>query len=257
MSPGPARTLPAMAGRWAAAAIAAMTVMGGCGGDDEPGPVSGATPAATPAAVADATPEARPVPSAEPSPPPPEPPRARRVTLTAPAIVLLHEIRGGPDQWDGLVPDLHEAGFATLAYKSRASPLEAERMPDVVAALDWLRAHPRQVDRSRIGLVGASIGASTTVLAMATDARKAADAAVALSPPDSSDIWALQDDGSYRPHDVLFIADVREVASAQDMMDGAVRSEVMTSEQPGHGVALLSEPGVRAVLLDWLRDRVT
>lgn len=274
MSPGPARTLPAMAGRWAAAAIAAMTVMGGCGGDDEPGPVGGATPAATPAAVAEATPEARPVPSAEPSPPPPEPPRARRVTLTAPdgeraaaqftpagrrapAIVLLHEIRGGPDQWDGLVPDLHEAGFATLAYKSRASPLEAERMPDVVAALDWLRAHPRQVDRSRIGLVGASIGASTTVLAMATDARKAADAAVALSPPDSSDIWALQDDGSYRPHDVLFIADVREVASAQDMMDGAVRSEVMTSEQPGHGVALLSEPGVRAVLLDWLRDRVT
>ena len=238
-----------------------MVVMGGCGGDDEPAAVS--TPTATPA------------PAATPEPaPPPAAPRARTVTLTAPdgeraaaqftpagrhapAVVLLHEIRGGPDQWDGLVPYLHEAGFATLAYKSRASPLEAERMPDLVAALDWLRARPRQVDAERIGLVGASIGASTTALAMATDARKVADAAVALSPPDSSDIWALQDDGRYRPHDVLFIADDREVVSAEDMMDGAVRSEVVTSAVPGHGVVLLAEPEIRDAVVDWLRERVT
>ena len=151
----------------------------------------------------------------------------------APAVVLLHENRGGPDQWDGLVPYLHEAGFATLAYKSRSSPMEAERMPDLVAALDWLRSRPRQVDPERIGLVGSSIGGSTTVLAMAADARKVAAAAVALSPPDASDIWALQDDGRYRPHDVLFIADDREVASAEDMMDGAVRSEVVTTTVRG------------------------
>ena len=130
-------------------------------------------------------------------------------------------------------------------------------MPDLVAALDWLRARPRQVDPERIGLVGASIGASTTALAMATDARKVADAAVALSPPDSSDIWALQDDGRYRPHDVLFIADDREVASAEDMMDGAVRSEVVTSAVRGHGVVLLAEPEIRDAVVDWLRERVT
>jgi cephalosporin-C deacetylase-like acetyl esterase len=173
----------------------------------------------------------------------------------APAVVLLHEIRGGPDQWDPLVPYLHEAGFATLAYKSRPSALEAERLPDVAGAIRWLRDRP-DVDPQRIALVGASIGASTAVLAMATDARKTADAAVALSPPDSADIWALQDDGRYRPHDVLFVSDDAEASSVEGMLDGTVRSEAIRSEGPGHGVVLLAEPGIHDALLAWLDDRV-
>jgi dienelactone hydrolase len=173
----------------------------------------------------------------------------------APAVVLLHEIRGGPDQWDPLVPYLHAAGFATLAYASRPSAMERERLPDAVAAVRWLRGRP-DVDRRRIALVGASIGASTAVLAMATGTGRTADAAVALSPPDSADIWALQDDGRYRPHDVLFVADERESTSAEGMLDGAVRSELVQSEAPGHGVVLLAEPGVREALLGWLDERV-
>jgi acetyl esterase/lipase len=173
----------------------------------------------------------------------------------APAVVLLHEIRGGPDQWKPLIPYLHEAGFATLAYQSRPSPLEAERLPDALGALRWLRDRP-DVDPERIALVGASIGASTAVFAMATGAREQADAAVALSPPDSSDIWALQDDDRYRPHDVLFVSDERESSSVEGMLDGAVRSKAIRSEAPGHGVALLPEPGVHDALLTWLKTRV-
>ena len=173
----------------------------------------------------------------------------------APAVVLLHEIRGGPDQWAPLVPYLHAAGFATLAYGSRSSAFEHERLPDALGALRWLRGR-EGVDPDRLALVGASIGASTAVLAMATGARATADAAVALSPPDSSDIWALQDDDRYRPHDLLLVSDERESASAEGMLDGAVRSEAMRSAGPGHGVALLPEAGVRDALLAWLDDRV-
>jgi dipeptidyl aminopeptidase/acylaminoacyl peptidase len=111
----------------------------------------------------------------------------------APALVLLHEINGGPSQWEPLIPYLHDAGFATLAYRSRPSALESERLPDAIGAVRWLRGRS-DVDPRRLGLVGASIGASTAVLAMATEARGTVDAAVALSPVDSSDIWALQDD---------------------------------------------------------------
>jgi cephalosporin-C deacetylase-like acetyl esterase len=186
----------------------------------------------------------------------------RRVTAqfapagaNAPAVVLLHEIRGGPDQWDTLVPYLHEAGFATLAYLSRASVMERDRIRDALGALRWLRSRP-DVDRRRLGLVGASIGASTTVYAMATGARRAVDAAVALSPPDSPDIWALQDHGRYRPHDLLMVSDERESTAVDGMMDGAVRSKALRSERPGHGVALLTEPAVRDALVTWLRERV-
>jgi hypothetical protein len=119
----------------------------------------------------------------------------------------------------------------------------------------WLGARD-DVDPDRLALVGASIGGSTAVLAMAAGARRTVDTAVALSPPDSGDIWALQDDHRYRPHDLLLISDESESASAESMLDGAVRSEVMRSAGPGHGVALLSEPGVRDALLTWLDDRV-
>jgi hypothetical protein len=265
--------------------LALGAALAGCG-DDEPRaeatPTAAATPLETPTPAATATPtaeaEATPEPQRDaeadraPAAKPPAAPGARSVRFRAtdgepvaaqyvpagrdaPAVVLLHEIRGGPDQWDPLIPHLHQAGFATLAYKSRASALEAERLPDALGAVRWLRARP-DVDRRRIALVGASIGASTAVLAMATGARGTVDAAVALSPPDSADIWALQDDGDYRPHDVLFVSDERESSSVEGMQDGAVRSQAIRSAGPGHGVALLAEDGVRDALLAWLSSRV-
>jgi hypothetical protein len=173
----------------------------------------------------------------------------------APAVVLLHEIRGGPEQWEPLVPYLHEAGFATLAYMSRASVMERDRIRDALGALRWLRSRP-DVDRRRLALVGASIGASTTVFAMAAGPGHTVDAAVALSPPDSPDIWALQDHGRYRPHDLLMVSDERESTAVDGMMEGAVRSKALRSERPGHGVALLAQPAVRAAVVRWLRERV-
>jgi BAAT / Acyl-CoA thioester hydrolase C terminal len=235
-------------------ALAAAALAAGCGGDEQidgaDGPRAEATATATP----------------------PPAPRAEVVRFKAadgasvegqytpagrraPAIVLLHEIRGGPDQWDGLVPYLHAAGFATLAYRSRASALEQERLPDALAAVRWLRARP-DVDRRRLALVGASIGASTAVLAMATGTRRTVDAAVALSPPESADIWALQDDDRYRPHDVLLVSDEREAAAADGMLSGAVRSKAIRAQGTGHGVVLLAEAGVRDALLAWLDAHV-
>jgi hypothetical protein len=241
--------------RAAVLALAATTVAAGCGQDDQP--ASRDRPRTEPAA------------SATPAPPAP---RARIVRFdasdgrpvsaqytpagsNAPAVVLLHEIRGGPDQWDGLVPYLHAAGFATLAYSSRASVMERERIRDALGAVRWLRTRP-DIDSRRLALVGASIGASTTVFAMSTGTRRTVDAAVALSPPDSPDIWALQDHDRYQPHDLLLVSDERESASVDGMMSGAVRSKAIRSERPGHGVALLPEAGVRDALLAWLDERV-
>ena len=240
----------------AAVLAAAALVAAGCGGSDERAapdrPRSEATPTATPA------------------PPPAPPAKAVRFAATdgervtsqyvpagkaAPAVVLLHEIRGGPEQWDGLVGYLHAAGFATLAYQSRSSVVDRDRRRDALGAIRWLRARP-DVDPHRLALVGASIGASTTVLTMATGARRTVDAAVALSPPDSADIWALQDSGRYHPHDLLLVSDERESSSADGMLKGAARSKTMRSAEPGHGVALLGEAGVRDALLAWLDDHV-
>jgi hypothetical protein len=248
-------------GRRLAVPALAAALFSGCGGDDPDAPADrGATPSPTATPAATRTPEPPPAPAARNVRfrAPDGEPVAGRFTPAgrdAPAVVLLHEIRGGVDQWDPLIPYLHEAGFATIAYKSRASPLEAERLPDALGAVKWLRGR-RDIDAERLALVGASIGASTAVFAMATGARTSVDAAVAISPPDSADIWALQDDERYRPHDVLLISDAQEATSAEGMFDGAVRSDVMRSAGPGHGVALLAEQGVRDALLAWLDEHV-
>jgi acetyl esterase/lipase len=246
------------------AAALALALVAGCGGDDDHVTPAASAPAATATPTATATPSQGKEPPAPPAPKTVrfratdgEPVKARytRAGRKAPGVVLLHQIDGGMDQWEPLIPYLHDAGFATLAYQSRRSPNEADRLPDAMGALRWLRARP-EVDPQRVALVGASVGASTAVLAMATKARETVDAAVALSPPDSADIWALQDDDRYRPHDVLFVSDESEASSAEGMMDGAVRSKIIRSEGPGHGVVLLPEQGVRDALLGWLRDRV-
>jgi dipeptidyl aminopeptidase/acylaminoacyl peptidase len=237
-------------------AALAVALVAGCGDGDDGEPA--ATPTAT-AAPAQVTPA-------------PEAPPARKVRFSAAdgepvegeytpagrdaaALVLLHDINGGPSQWDRLIPYLNDAGYATLNYRSRGSSVESERLPDAIGALRWLRARG-DVDARRLGMVGSSIGASTMVLAMATRARATVDAAVALSPVDSDDIWDLQDDDRYRPHDVLFVADEHEAVSAREMLDGAVRSRFLQSEEQGHGVILLQEPRVHDALLAWLDERV-
>ncbi len=232
--------------------VAAVIVLAGCGGGEEP---------------AARTPVPPPVVSATPAPP--EVPAAEEVTFRAtdgepvrgeytaaasadaPAIVLLHELRGGVDRWEDFIPYLHEDGFAVLAYESRGSPVESDRLPDALGALRWVRR-----DADRVGLVGASVGASTTVLAMATGARRTVDAAVALSPPESPDIWKLQEGERYRPHDLLFVADEREAPASEAMLEGARRSELVRSPTPGHGIVLLGDPGIRESVLSWLRDRL-
>ncbi len=214
-------------------AAAVLALLAGCGGQD-PAPAP-KEPAATRAAVTTRTP----------TPAPPELPPSTEVEFSAtdgepvkavftpagkdaPAVVLMHEIRGRTEQWDELVPYLHDAGFATLAYESRGTPVEADRVLDTIGAVRWLRTQ-RDVDPKRLALVGASVGASTAVLAMATKARKTVDAAVALSPPDTQDIWTLQEEGRYRAHDILFIADEREATRRR--RDGQGRRAV-------HGPAL-------------------
>jgi hypothetical protein len=81
-------------------------------------------------------------------------------------------------------------------------------------------------------------------------------AAVALSPPDTPDVFALQDDERYRPHDVLFVSDKGEASSVENARPGAMRSRAMVAPGAGHGVELLPLPAVRSAVVGWLRDRL-
>jgi dienelactone hydrolase len=122
---------------------------------------------------------------------------ARQPTETGtPMVILLHMYRSDRTAFRPLIEPLHEAGFAILAIDLRGHGQSAtsstrervmqgetavfeEMHNDVRAAYDWL-AKQDGVDRSRFGLVGASVGCSVALDYAVED--KSVDAIVCLSP---------------------------------------------------------------------------
>jgi dienelactone hydrolase len=188
----------------------------------------------------------------------------------APVVVLVHQFGSDRHDWDGFVPVLDRAGFATLAYDTRGMgrslsrwpskqryfpPRDEERyletMPrDVAAALRFLRTR-RDVNPDRIAVVGASHCANVAYASSA-----AGRASVALSPLLLRDALRPR---RPRPRGVLFISSRLEVAAVLELGQ-TVREPKLTmlaQDPEGHGVALLREPAVRRAIVDWLRSHLS
>ncbi|MEW6253603.1 MAG: alpha/beta fold hydrolase, partial [Planctomycetota bacterium] len=122
------------------------------------------------------------------------PPSAERGD--APAVILLHGYAADRKIWEPLIAPLHQAGFAVLALDLRGHGESAtttshqavqQRDPelframqnDVLGAYDWLAARPG-IDRARLALVGAGVGASVALQYAAHD--RSVDALACLSP---------------------------------------------------------------------------
>jgi pimeloyl-ACP methyl ester carboxylesterase len=188
----------------------------------------------------------------------------------APVAVFVHQFGSDRHDWDGFVPLLDRAGFATLAYDTRGMgrslsrwpskqrylpPRDEERyletMPlDVAAALRFLRGR-EDVDGERIAVVGASHGANVAYASSAGP--RAARTTVALSP-----VLLRATLRPRRPRGVLFISSRLEAAAVLELAQTVSRPRLtMLARDPeGHGVALLRERGVRRAILDWLRSHL-
>lgn len=100
----------------------------------------------------------------------------REPSRPAPAVLLVHMLSRSHQEWDTAAEALSAEGFAVLALDLRghggssggyAQGL-ASMSQDVQAALDWLKARP-EVLSGRIGIAGASLGASLAVIGAASD----------------------------------------------------------------------------------------
>ncbi len=177
----------------------------------------------------------------------------------APAVVLVHQLNGSPSQFDPLIGDLHRAGFTTLAYASRsADELDETKLArDVAGAVKALRAMAR-VDPGRIALTGASIGATTVAYVLGTQPGLRLRGGVGLSAVESPGLIDLASKRRFKPHDLLLIADDREMLNVDNIAKDAGGKGVAKFEAPipGHGVDLLPDRRVRVKLIGWLK-RVT
>jgi dienelactone hydrolase len=238
-------------GRSATLALAAAAAFGGCGSNSGGGGGGGADPAPGPAPAAVEVRFRAPDgvvlggtlrPAAKPG---------------APALILSPQSGGDRHDFDGIVATLRSAGYATLAYDDRPQGEQSSdawfaRLPrDVAGAVASLRRRP-EADPTRVGMIGASLGASLAVLAIGTSSARTLRAAVALSPTDAP---LVRPRGS-RPHDVLYVADENEIAGARALARITRRARTLEVRGGGHGVALLPEARVRRAMLAWLANRL-
>jgi dipeptidyl aminopeptidase/acylaminoacyl peptidase len=171
----------------------------------------------------------------------------------SPAVVLVHQLDGGPEQWEDFIPYLYQAGYASFAYRSRSvgTLQEALLARDIGGAVRALGRRP-EIDPRRLAVVGASIGATATAWFAGTPAGRQVSAFVALSPTD----FHIRP-RRYQPHDLLLMADYAEIQGARSIGRLADNgATVKTTPAPGHGVALLPDADVRTEVLDWLASRV-
>ncbi|MGE0863005.1 MAG: alpha/beta hydrolase [Vicinamibacterales bacterium] len=182
----------------------------------------------------------------------------------APAVVLVHMLTRHKGEWGSLPDRLQDAGITALTVDLRGhggssgSPqVLGEMVQDVRAAVQWLSA--RQGVRSdSIGLVGASLGASLSLLA--TVELPAIRAVGLLSP--SLDYRGLRTDVGLVKRiggrSMWFAASAEDPLALRTLRDFAAETsgprEQVISIAAAHGTALLErDPEDGRALVDWLR----
>jgi len=182
----------------------------------------------------------------------------------APAVVLVHMLTRTKADWNGVADRLQDAGITVLTIDLRghggssgpAQPLPA-MVQDVRASVQWLAGRPG-VRPGSIGLIGASLGASLSLLAAV---ELPAVRAIALLSP-SLDYRGLRTDLNLVKRiggrAMWFAASAEDPLALRTLRDFAAEPsgprEQLISNTVAHGTALLErDPEVGRALVDWLR----
>jgi len=182
-----------------------------------------------------------------------------------PAVVLVHMLTRSSRDWDITAERLHQAGFLVLAIDLRghgessgsvdATTDLSAMLQDVVAAIAWVKHRP-EVASSRIGIAGASVGASLAIQAAAAD--PSVRSVVLLSP--GIDYRGLKSDAAmkkYGDRPVLLVVsknDPYALRSAKALSEDAPRTQLETLDDAGHGTMMLTKSdGLVGGLVDWFK----
>jgi alpha-beta hydrolase superfamily lysophospholipase len=180
-----------------------------------------------------------------------------------PAVVLVHMFQKSRRDWDQFATRLAGEGVGALALDLRGhgeSPGSAQdyagMIQDVRAARRFL-ATRSDVVGGRIGLVGASLGATIAAQAAADDAGVAT---LALLSP-SLDYRGLRVEPSIRKYGarpLLLVASDDDGYASRTVRElqkpAAGIREVMLLSRAGHGTAMLAgDPDLARRLVEWLR----
>jgi alpha-beta hydrolase superfamily lysophospholipase len=184
----------------------------------------------------------------------------------APAVVLVHMLGRSRRDWEGVASALASAGIAALAIdlrghgestaptggeadRSKLAPMAA----DVRGAARFLETRA-DIVRDRIGIAGASLGAS---LAALVAAENTSVRSIALLSP-ALDYRGVRIDAAmrkYAPRRALLVAsrdDPYAWRSMRELAKDQPARQMVLLDRAGHGTAMLSrEESLVQTLVDW------
>jgi dienelactone hydrolase len=185
---------------------------------------------------------------------------------TAPAVIFVHMLHRSRRDWEGVASNLASEGIGALAIDLRGHGEStgsagdeagyAAMVRDIGAARRYL-ASRNDVQSSRIGIAGASIGASLAVLDAAGDA---SIVSLALLSP-SLDYRGLRVETAFRKYGArpaLLISsddDPYATRSVRDLQKiGPGQREAVLLSHAGHGTVMLGrDADVSRTLVDWFK----
>ncbi len=196
------------------------------------------------------------------------------------AVVLLHQMPDTRIAWSDVQSALAQRNIASLAIDLRGHGESTEStagetfdyreftdadhqtsLLDITAAIDWIGQ--RGIDRERMTLAGASIGANLALQALTGEPRLAG--AGLLSPGDYRGINAVADMGNLVSGQAVLIVssedDKQSFAASQSMFEQAPtdtdKKKFVVYKKAGHGMHMLQvERGLRDTLADWLAETI-
>lgn len=202
---------------------------------------------------------------------------SNRQTGRRPAVVLIHPFDEDLGIWVPFVPDLTDAGFHVLAYdvrghgrstfhndvyfpRSRFQIEDFNSMPlDVEGAIGWLKRRA-DVDATRIGLVGAALGANIAYVSSGTNPDVKTAVAISLITRLRQDILLGTDVAGFKPRSILFMASHGDgyTFTSSELLARETMEPVRVSGYQGtaNGLALLNNPDARAEIIQWLRTHL-
>ena len=185
-----------------------------------------------------------------------------------PAVILVHMLNRSRKEWDAVAQRLASEGIGALAFdlrghgESTAGPAPAAGQSEYASMVQDVRAARRylaqrsDVQQSRVGVIGASIGANLAALAASADGTIAS---LALLSP-SVDYRGLRITEAVRKvkRPMLLVAgddDPYASRSARELQkEGSGVREILILKQVGHGTMMLSrDPSLTGTLVDWFR----
>lgn len=185
------------------------------------------------------------------------------IVRPAPAVLLLHMLGRTKADWDSFARDLQKQGYAVMALDLRghgqsAGPQDWAKAPDDVRAAWKALMENADVDRDRMGIAGASIGANLALMVGATEAQ--AVAAAALSPGmEYHGLSPAASMGSFGERPVYLVASSEDAYSAnsiESLAKLAIGAEKLLLADAGHGTDMFKDASLEQKLIEWLNKYV-